>query len=133
MYPIKPFTRIRAALLFTPSILFIMLGLIFVLPNATLAQESNGVDKIEAISKRLEELQRQIETLKRENDELKKKFEERDTSKQALAAEKEKPTAEVRETPIAQQEVEPQKKEKRIEFGGQIRLRPELRYNDLNS
>jgi Alginate export len=131
MRNIETTTRIRTAPPLLFSILLVMFTLVFILPNRALAQESNGIDKVEAISKRLEELEKQMESLKRENAELKKKFDEKGAPKEALAEVKETPAPDSREVATAQQENEPQKKDKRIEVGGQIMLRPELRNNDL--
>ena len=131
MFHIEPSTRIRIASSLTLSIL-ILSGLILTMANRALAQGSKGVDKIEAISKRLEELEKQIEGLKRENAELKKKFGEQQTSKAALAEEKETTATETPKVAAAQEQDKPQKKESRIEFGGEIRLRPEVRDNDRN-
>lgn len=97
------------------------------MPNRAPAQDSNGVDKIEAIAKRLEELEKQIEGLKHENAELKRKFGEKEKPLPALAAEVDAPPTQARETAAAQGESKPERKESRIEFGGEIRLRPEVR------
>jgi hypothetical protein len=110
-----------------------MFSLVFILPNRALAQETGSNDKIDAISKKLEELEKQVDALKRENAELKTKFEQTQAPKLALAVDTKTPAAETRETTAAQEENKPQKTEKRIEFGGEIRLRPEARVNDLNN
>lgn len=126
MFHIETSTLVRRASSFTLSML-IGCGLILTMPNRAPAQDSNGVDKLEAIAKRLEELEKQIEGLKRENAELKKKFGEKEKPAAALAAETETPPTQARETAAAQRESKPEKKESRIEFGGEIRLRPEVR------
>jgi hypothetical protein len=131
MFHIETSPRIRRASSLTLSIL-IMSGLILTMENRALAQDSNDVDKIDAISKRLEALEKQIEGLKRENAELKKKFGEKEKPTAALAAEAETPAAEAPKAAAAQGENKPQPKESRIEFGGEIRLRPEVRDRNLD-
>ena len=132
MFHIETSTRIRKASSLMLSILIVS-GLILTMTTRAPAQDSNGVDKIEAISKRLEELEKQIQALKLENAELKKKFGEKETSTEAVAAEKESSAVEAPKVAVAQAENKPAKKESRFEFGGEIRLRPEVRNNDLNS
>ena len=133
MRHINIFNRIRTALSLTLLIFLIVAGLLFILPAQALAQETNSNDKIEAIAKKLEELEKQIKELKRENSELKMRLDGRETPKVVLATENRTPVEQTREVIVAQQEPEPQDKEKRLEFGGEIRLRPELRDNNLNN
>jgi hypothetical protein len=100
--------------------------------NRAPAQDSNGVDKIEAISKRLEELEKQIQALKLENAELKKKFGEKTTSTEDLSGEKSSSAVEAATVVVPQEENKLEKKESRIEFGGEIRFRPEVRDRSLD-
>jgi len=126
MFHIETSTRTRRASSLALSML-IVCGLILTMPNRAPAQDSTGGDKLEAIAKRLEELEKQIEGLKRENAELKKKFGEKEKPSAAPVAEIDTRPTQARETPAAQGESKPERKESRIEFGGEIRLRPEVR------
>ena len=132
MFHMETSTRIQRASSLTLSIL-VMSGLILTMANRAPAQDSNGVDKIEAISKRLEELEKQMQALKLENAELKKKFGENEASTEALAAEKNSSAVEAPKVAVAQEENKPEKKASRIEFGGEIRLRPQVRDRNLDS
>jgi hypothetical protein len=114
-------------------ILLLASGLLFISPNQALAQETNGNDKIDAISKRLEELEKQVKELKRENSELKTRLDGKETPKALLATETKTPADETREVTDAQQSSEPQNKDKRIEVGGEIRLRGEFVDHNLNT
>lgn len=129
MYRTSTLSRTRT---FSSLLLLIVSGLLFILPNPALAQETNGNDKIEAIAKRLEELEKQVKELKRENSELKTRLDEKETPKVALAMESKAPAPEnkapveeAREVAAAPQSSEPQNKEKRLEIGGEIRVRGE--------
>lgn len=122
------------------STLLLLLVVLFILPNRALAQETNGNDKIEAIAKRLEELEKQVKELKRENSELKTRLDEKETPKVVLATETKAsvtetktPVDETREVAAAPQGSEPQNKDKRLEIGGEIRVRGEYRHNDFSN
>lgn len=123
MFYIESLARIRTVLRPALSIVAILISLFFLAPNRTLAQDANGGGSIEAISRRLEELEKQIEGLKRENAELRKKFEQNQAPKEALAVQKETPAVEA--PAPAQEETKPNGS--RFEFGGEIRLRPQIR------
>lgn len=139
MFQVETSTRIRRASSLTLSILIVS-ALILVMTNRAPAQDSNGVDRIEAISKRLEALEKQVEGLKRENAELKKKVGETEKPAVTFAGEKkampvagnETPVAEASDNSAAQGENKPQAKQSPIEFGGEIRLRPEVRDRNLS-
>ena len=140
MYYTATFSRTRKFSSTTPLLLLIMFGLLFILPNSVLAQETSGSDKIEAISKRLEELEKQVKELKRENSELKTRLDEKEVPKVALAMESKAPATETNtpaegtpDVAAAPQGSEPQNKEKRLEIGGEIRVRGEYRHNDLRT
>ncbi len=124
--------RIRTASALRFSFLLIVAGLILISPRNSAAQQTDGSDKIEAISKRLEELEKQIDGLKRENAELRKRFGETEAPRAAFAAVRETPAAEASKAIPSQEENKPEKKESRIEFGGELRFRPDARAN-LNS
>ena len=147
--PVRTASSLRLPILLT------LLCLVITITGEAMPQDANGAnktDKIDAISKRLEALERQIETLKRENAELRKKFGELETPTLARAAEvtraeglpkapavsPDQPALDLKSTApepraaaVAGQN-EPQKKDSRIEFGGEIRLRPEVTDNDPN-
>ena len=138
-------------------ILFILLCLATAMTSNAMAQDSgagNKSDKIDEISKRLEALEKQIESLKRENADLKKKVGEIAAPTLAHAAEitrvealpkasgispeqpaVERNTSAPQPSPVAALQVQdkPQKKESRIEFGGEIRIRPEVTDDNPNT
>ena len=144
----------RASSLRLP-ILLTMLCLTFTPTGQARAQDSNGAakpDKIDEIVKRLQALEYQIEALKRENADLKRKFGEIESPTLSRASEKirtdvlqgapvvspDQAAADLKVTASAPKEAavagqnEPQKKDSRFEFGGEIRLRPEVTDNDPN-
>lgn len=135
MYCDKIFTRTRTTSPLKPSVLLVMACLFLAPPDPTLARQSDGpdkpdkVDKVEVISKRLEELEKRVELLTRENIELKKRFELKQPPADVLASEK---AVEARALDSRKDDSR-EKREKRIEFGGEIRIRPEVREDDLNN
>jgi hypothetical protein len=106
---------------------------VILLPTNTLAQQTEGNDKIEAIAKRLEELEKQVKELKQENSELKIRLDEKEKPKLLLAAEKKPALEETPKPAPVQQKPEIEDKEKRLEIGGEIRLRFEMGDNNLFS
>ncbi|MCI0488198.1 MAG: alginate export family protein [Blastocatellia bacterium] len=114
----------------TSRIVFLLLltGLFFAHSNQASAQEMSGQEKDE-ILKRLSQLEKEIESLKKENADLKAMV----TAKENSPDVKQPPQASGGETTVVKKEPA-EAKNGRLEIGGQIRFRPEVRNNaDLNS